>query len=108
MSEAPQVLYDQTAPIVHQEQKQALGREEAYNYWNDPHRSAIPPTAQSESQYGTILGLRRRNFWIVLIMVLLLVGATIGGSVGGALAVRNSGCVYRSQSNFAVHRLTLK
>jgi hypothetical protein len=38
----------------------------------------------------TILGLRKRNFWIFIAILSVVVCATIGGSVGGSLAVRNA------------------
>jgi hypothetical protein len=38
----------------------------------------------------TVLGLRRRSFFICLAILCLVVGATVGGSVGGALAVQQS------------------
>jgi hypothetical protein len=85
---------------------EVLARDEAYSYWNDTHNPALPPPAQSKAQHGTILGLRRRNFWIISTLVFIIVGATIGGSVGGAMAVRSSGYVYALSRNGSVHRLT--
>jgi hypothetical protein len=43
-----------------------------------------------QSGHRKILGLRRRTFWILAIVILLIAGAVVGGSVGGSLAVRNS------------------
>jgi hypothetical protein len=44
-----------------------------------------------EAKCLTILGLRRRNFWVLVALALILTAAIVGGSVGGALAVRKSG-----------------
>lgn len=108
MSEAPEVAFDRMTPVVHQQQKQDIGREEAQGYWNDTHNSTIPPYVEPKSQHGTILGLRRRYFWTILVVALLLVGATIGGSVGGTLAVRNPRCVHILQINVSDIDLLLK
>lgn len=54
------------------------------------------PGATHHNQAGamyrddTILGLRKRNFWILIAILSVVVCATIGGSVGGSLAVRNA------------------
>jgi hypothetical protein len=37
----------------------------------------------------TILGLRRRSFWILVAMMVFLLAATVGASVGGTIAVQN-------------------
>jgi hypothetical protein len=39
--------------------------------------------------HARVLGIRRRNFWFLVILAVVLVGATIGGSIGGVLAVQN-------------------
>jgi hypothetical protein len=44
-----------------------------------------------EARSSTILGLRRRHFWTLVIVAIVLMAIIIGGSVGGALAVRKSG-----------------
>jgi hypothetical protein len=38
----------------------------------------------------TILGLRRRNFWILVVLAVVVVIAAVGGAVGGSMAVRQS------------------
>jgi hypothetical protein len=48
-------------------------------------------TDLGEVKRPTILGLRRRNFWILVALALILTAAIVGGSVGGTLAVRKSG-----------------
>jgi hypothetical protein len=54
-------------------------------------RTDVQQAEEVARKTGTILGLRRRNFWILVAILLVAVGAAIGGSVGGALAVRNAG-----------------
>ena len=44
---------------------------------------------EGKPNHARILGLRRRNFWILVALAIVLVGATIGGSIGGVLAVQN-------------------
>jgi hypothetical protein len=39
--------------------------------------------------HARIFGVRRRNFWFLLVLAFVLIGATIGGSIGGVLAVQN-------------------
>lgn len=39
---------------------------------------------------GRICGLRRRIFWIVLVVAIVIVLAAIGGGVGGGISARNS------------------
>jgi hypothetical protein len=51
------------------------------------HHSYIEDGKQNHAR---ILGLRRRNFWILVALAVVLVGATIGGSIGGVLAVQNT------------------
>ena len=51
---------------------------------SDATDKAVPKTS-------TILGLRRRQFWTLLVLAILLIGGTIGGSVGGVLAVQKAG-----------------
>jgi hypothetical protein len=53
----------------------------------------IVETAGQPYRPSTIFGLRRRNFWVLVAILLVAVDAALGGSIGGALAVRNA--VYR-------------
>jgi hypothetical protein len=53
----------------------------------------IVETAEQTYRPSTILGLRKRNFWILVAVLLVAVGPALGGSLGVALAVRNA--VYR-------------
>ena len=50
----------------------------------------VPYIDGTKTTQATILGIRRRNFWILVALAVILVGATIGGSVGGSLAVRGT------------------
>jgi hypothetical protein len=92
MADAPQVAYDRTLPTAyhgshdHRQEKLPVPmsppKQQAYAYYGE----AKEPTPQSR----TILGLRKRNFWILVVVAIVIVAATIGGSVGGSLAVRKS------------------
>jgi hypothetical protein len=53
---------------------------------------------------STMFGMRRRSFWILVVIGIFVVAATIGGSIGGSLAVSNKACVtvrkaFQSTSN---------
>jgi hypothetical protein len=101
MADAPQVAYAQSELEVDQIHEQP---HTAYQYvdaaWSSPSLSPLPNKAaviRYEEGDGAlpqkaskILGLRRRTFWVVLVLVVVLISGTIGGSVGGALAVHNS------------------
>jgi hypothetical protein len=87
MSDAPQVAYTQgalEAYPVHHQQEDKIHKQDVQPYFADTTQSTpqVPPE--------TILGLRRRNFWILFAVIVLVVCATIGGSVGGSLAVQKS------------------
>ncbi|KAL8964346.1 MAG: hypothetical protein Q9197_006954 [Variospora fuerteventurae] len=47
----------------------------------DGHR--LYPSKSGASSNGTILGLRRRTFWIALVLSLVVIAAIVGGIVGG-------------------------
>jgi hypothetical protein len=59
------------------------------------HNSMTPGHGQPTFQ--TICGLRKRTFWIVVIIAVLVVVSAVGGGVGGALATRKSGEPNRPQ-----------
>lgn len=60
----------------------------------DPPSGPLPKRAQR------ICGLRRRTFWILIILlIIVIVGAAVGGSVGGTMARRNAG---RTQTPSAI------
>jgi hypothetical protein len=104
MAHAPEVAYDTTArPEVFHEAPEAYsdapriypGAPHTYSVApqkEETHAHYYEPTGQGESgatkAHATILGVRRRNFWILVLVGVLVVGATIGGSVGGSMAVR--------------------
>ncbi|KAI8932929.1 hypothetical protein NX059_010400 [Plenodomus lindquistii] len=46
-------------------------------------------TEEELPKSSTILGLRSRNFWILVVLAIAFVAIAIGGSVGGTLAVQN-------------------
>ena len=84
MADAPQVAYSNLPHTgeVHQVHRQGQSMQGDYPYFNNTSGPAHQPL--------TILGFRRRNFYIIATIVLILVGVTIAGSVGGSLAVQNS------------------
>jgi hypothetical protein len=99
MADAPQVAYAGAYPEVHNETPPSKHHE----VYNDtvPSKHHGPPSQDIRAYHHpeensiqklrrTILGMRRRNFWILLAIALVIVAATIGGSVGGSMAVRNS------------------
>ena len=94
-ADAPQLAYDHESPIAYVRQDEYIESKEKtfYNYHDhtpiDTSKSQIEAPDSSQTQQRTVLGLRRRNFWILFIGLIIIVAATIGGSVGGALAVRN-------------------
>lgn len=85
MADAPQVAYGDAHLESYGAQHRAAHKEGVYVY---------PEVVEDEpKRSGTILGLRRRNFWILVAFIAVIACATIGGSVGGSLAVRNRGYV---------------
>ena len=88
MADAPQVVEGggHNAPqVVDEHYAYHLsegGQKEAYPSY-DSHQGA-------QRQPAMILGLRRRNFWILVGVLLVVVAATVGGSVGGTLAVQRN------------------
>jgi hypothetical protein len=59
------------------------------------YHSITPGHDQPTSQ--TVCGLRKKTFWIVVIIAVLVVVSAVGGGVSGALATRKSGEPNRSQ-----------
>ncbi|KAL8917098.1 MAG: hypothetical protein Q9208_008137 [Pyrenodesmia sp. 3 TL-2023] len=63
----------------------------------DPYDAAAPETVDFDSAHSpfrskpgpepgsTILGLRRKIFWIILVLLLVIIAAVIGGAVGGTV-----------------------
>lgn len=45
-----------------------------------------PPPAESQAPAKTMCGLRKRNFWILFVLVLVVLAAALGGGIGGGLA----------------------
>jgi hypothetical protein len=93
MSDAPQVAYDVSPQPYHDDHSQKLPvpattlmqKPETYAYYDEGHQL-------SRSHPSTILGLRKSNFWILVLIAFIVVAVTIGGSVGGSMAVRNNKC----------------
>lgn len=53
-------------------------------------RNGDIPAAGRPTEYPTVFGLRRRNFWILFVLIVTLMAGTSGGSMGGALAVERA------------------
>ncbi|KAF2026212.1 hypothetical protein EK21DRAFT_74698 [Setomelanomma holmii] len=89
----PGVQHVHSAPEPYRHGYEPQPKQEAYAYYNETSeaKQIVQPRAG-------ILGMRRRNFWILAMIALILVGVTVGGSVGGVLAVQNA----RSKSESAV------
>ena len=97
MADAPQVAFDRT-PIAYRdiEDQQdkfstpiapiAPPKQEAYAYYGEAQPPMQPPAFRGE----TILGLRKRNFWILVVAAVAIVAVAVGGSVGGVMAVQKS------------------
>lgn len=95
MADAPQVAYAGPWPEAdRRHQPPALSPEHKWEDAPQAHHGAYSPTTEKK-----ILGLRRRNFWILCLLALILVGAIVGGSVGGVAAVqkKNDGYVQSLQ-----------
>jgi hypothetical protein len=93
MADAPQLAYDHELPIAYARQDEHIESKEKtyYNYHdNTPIDATHSHKETLDSPQRTVLGLRRRNFWILFVTIVIIVAATIGGSVGGSLAVRNN------------------
>lgn len=87
MADAPQVNYAGPWPgnDQHRQQWETAGSAE-----NKSKEAALVDQDAyiTPSKRRTILGLRRRNFWVLCILAMILVGAIVGGSVGGVSAVQ--------------------
>jgi hypothetical protein len=97
MADAPQVAYAGPWPEAdHRHQPPALSPE---HKWEDAsqarHHDVYSPTTKK-----TVLGLKRRNVWILCLLALILVGAIVGGSVGGVAAVQKKNDGYVQQLQF--------
>jgi hypothetical protein len=63
------------------------------NLETDTHKVAYDSTKnihEAARQQKTICGMRRRIFWIVVILAIIAVAGAVGGAVGGALASKAS------------------
>ncbi|KAF2845681.1 hypothetical protein T440DRAFT_472462 [Plenodomus tracheiphilus IPT5] len=85
MADAPQVVHKMQI-------QQALPSPPAPTY--EEKQAYVHPTydmgnLEAGRQHREVLGLRRRNFWILVFLALVVLCAAIGGSVGGTLAVQN-------------------
>jgi hypothetical protein len=89
MADAPQVRYGDGGlePYSYQPHGDPQQEFSPASHFNEAHMAS---QKHQQEQKKTILGLRRRNFWILFAITLVIVGATIGGSVGGSVAVRNA------------------
>lgn len=60
------------------------------SYGEDTHKIPYTQAVHEQDQPRTICGIRKRTFWIVLIVAIIVIVAAVGGGVGGALANRSS------------------
>ncbi|OAL51747.1 hypothetical protein IQ07DRAFT_390262 [Pyrenochaeta sp. DS3sAY3a] len=60
------------------------------SYGEDTHKIPYAQAVHEQDQPRTICGIRKRTFWIVLIVAIIVIAAAVGGGVGGALANRSS------------------
>lgn len=81
--DSPHLAYGDAAPEHYTHQGQ--GKTESHR-----NESSYPYVDDYVKRPTTILGLRRRKFWILVAILLVVVGATVGGSVGGSLAVQRA------------------
>lgn len=92
MADGPQVVRTDEYPETYEKQNDPSKAMYYYSQTVNEKEESYPEVV-SKPEQRTILGLRRRNFWILIGIALVVLAATIGGSVGGALAVKNSSYV---------------
>jgi hypothetical protein len=64
---------------------------EAYRFPDDDtHKVAYGTYTNEQSPNSTTCGLRKRTFWIAVIVGIIIVAAAVGGGVGGALSSKSS------------------
>jgi hypothetical protein len=83
MSDAPQLAFSNAPQYYPNQTQQSYAKQETYAHTADAHHTPL--------KEPTILGLRRRNFWILVVIAIVVIAAAVGGGVGGAFAVKNSG-----------------
>ncbi|TEA21701.1 hypothetical protein C8034_v004605 [Colletotrichum sidae] len=67
------------------------GYESGYYAPKEHNASTVVADEIPDKRSGTICGLRRKVFWILLVAaIIIVIGAAVGGGVGGALAAQNS------------------
>ena len=94
---APSLEIDQSKPAPVYDQSQTPGTDVKDTSGRYSYLTAGATNVNGRHSYmedgkqhhARILGIRRRNFWILVVLAVVLVGATIGGSIGGVLAVQN-------------------
>lgn len=106
MTNAPQVAYENYP--IHVDAHNDLISSEDHNSGTSMSLLQIDQTEnpnpdvnngdQTISNPKQILGLRMRNFWILIGIAAFVVAASVGGSVGGSLAIRGSVYVHSSRS----------
>lgn len=88
MADAPQVAY--AGPWLEADQRNQQWQRVGLTGGDPKNDAQVHHGAYNAAdQKRTILGLRRRNFWILCILGMILVGAIVGGSVGGVAAVQS-------------------
>jgi hypothetical protein len=94
MADAPQVAHTSPYPESYQKYDQAPEHYDASQHSPASAHNLYHPTPYVEKpRQDTILGIRRRNFWILVILAIVISAVVIGASVGGSLAVRKAGYV---------------
>lgn len=94
MADAPQVAHTSPYPESYQKYDHAPEHYVASQHSPASAHNLYHPTPYVEKpRQDTILGIRRRNFWILAILAIVISAVVIGASVGGSLAVRKAGYV---------------
>lgn len=108
MADAPQVVPQTDYPETSYKYQHAVP--EYHDKSDHTYSTSQVPGPYDEHDirdHNRILGLRRRTFWILLVVAIVVVGgAIIGGSVGGSLAVQKSGYAPEMGRNLADKLLT--
>jgi hypothetical protein len=99
---SPEVVQPSTSPEVIREDQDPKYLVDDENPLHLPKKDNYAPgagEAQAEKEvgdrrWGRICGLKRRTFWIVLVVAIVVVAGAVGGGVGGALAGRSKRLVF--------------
>lgn len=75
--------------------------------WTDTNKIAYESAVYEDAKPATICGLRKRTFWIVVVVAIVIIAAAVGGGVGGALG-SNKSSNKASSDNTATNTVTLQ